>query len=186
MKKQFPFIVERQSIIFFVAVTLLLVAFYTASYYIPHVAHTAIAPSQSPRFLVKQQPDAPLRLLFGKSNLATSQTPEFEVIIGNDSFQPVCAYAIRYEILSGHSKIGGTELTNKMSTSSVLQSGQSESIYLGGDISYPDTFDNITISVDFVEFTDGTLWGPTYLNPGDVYLDYVPVRGQQLATFSKC
>ena len=160
MKKQFPFIVKRRRIVFFVGAILLPVAFGTVNYYIPHVAHTTIAPSQSPRFLVKQQPDAPLRLLFRKSNLSTAHTPEFEVIVGNDSVQPVCAYAIRYEILSGNSKIGGAELTNKMSTSSVLQSGQSESLYLGGDISYPDTFDNILISVDFVEFMDGTSWGP--------------------------
>lgn len=161
MKKRFPFI-QRQSIILFISAVLFLVAFYAAtpSYYIPPVAHMAIAPSQSSRFLVKPQPDAPLRLLFGKSDLDAAQVSEFEVVVGNNSVQPIRAYAIRYEILSGQSKIGGAELTNKMSDSSVLQSGQSESIYLGGDISHPDTIDNITISVDFVEFADGTSWGP--------------------------
>lgn len=162
MKKRFLFINKGQSMILFAVVSLMLGAFYTAisSPCISHVAHTTSVPLQSPSVLVTQQPDTPLGLSVVKSNLATTRTLGFEVIVENDSVQSIRAYAIRYERLSGNSKAGGAELTNKMSTSSVLQPGQSESVYLGKDIFQSDTIDNITIFVDFAEFMDGTTWGP--------------------------
>lgn len=162
MKKRVLFTLRRQTGVLSIIATSMFIAFYaamSAPRTLP-VAHTAIALRQSPKVLLKQQSDTPLRLSFARGEAAIPPLTEFEVIVENDSAQAIRAYAIRYEVLSGNSGFGGSELANKMFASSVLQPGQSESVHMGEEILKLDASNEVTIFVDFVEFVDGTTWGP--------------------------
>jgi len=109
---------------------------------------------------IQSQPNAPLSILAVKSDSATVHNPEFDLTVMNASDKPIRAYAIRYDTVSAQARPGGLELTNKQGPGAVLQPGQSETIDIGGGIYQADDITRIIVSVDFVEFGDGSSWGP--------------------------
>jgi hypothetical protein len=134
-----------------------------------------IEPAESsPKVSIKEQTDAPMIIASSKNNSVNAYTLQLDTVVTNTSTQSIQAYAIRYETLSSHSKGGGLELCNAGSSSSVLQSGQSASISVGDGLQYSDAINNITLSVDFVEFADGTTWGP------DTYKSAERLDGQRV------
>ncbi len=145
------------------AVPIALAAFYLISIAAnnTHAPQKSMEPAQSsPKVSIKEQPNAPMMIASSKNNSVNTYTLQLDTVVTNTSIQSIQAYAIRYETLSFHSKGGGLELSNAGSSSSVLQSGQSASISVGDGVQYSDAINNIIISVDFVEFADGTTWGP--------------------------
>jgi hypothetical protein len=114
---------------------------------------------QGPQISVMVQQDAPIRISLVKSDTATPTTPEVQVTIENVSTTPIRAYTVRYETISERSKAGGAELSNKETLESVLKPSQTETKILG-DATYSDPVKKVILSIDFVEFIDGTTWGP--------------------------
>lgn len=115
---------------------------------------------QHPNIQIKDQPDSPLEILSAQGDSATIYVPQVELVIVNRSIQPVRAYTLRYQTFSNRSMGGGTELTSISSVNSLLQPGYTISATVGEGASYTDPMKKIVVSVDFVEFADGTIWGP--------------------------
>lgn len=123
-----------------------------------HITSTKSA--QSPVISIQPQPNVPLIVLTVRNDSTTIHNPEFDLVVMNTSAKSIRAYAIRYDTVSAQSKSGGLELTNKESHSSVLQPGRSETIDINGGSYQADALNSITVSIDFVEFEDGSTWGP--------------------------
>lgn len=115
---------------------------------------------QAPRVLVKPQANSPLSVVSIKDDSATPYVPEVEVVVMNKSTQPIRAYTLRYETISTQSRAGGKLLINASSANSVLQSGHTESRIIGDGMKCSDPIRKIIVSIDFVEMTDGSIWGP--------------------------
>jgi hypothetical protein len=115
--------------------------------------------SQAPQVLVKPQANSPLSVISIKVDSATAYVPEVEVVVMNNSTQPIRAYTIRYETISTQSKAGGKLLINASSADLVLQPGHRESRVIGDGMKCSDPIRRIIVSIDFVEMTDGSIWG---------------------------
>ena len=77
--------------------------------------------------------------------------PSFEYTVVNNNDKPIRAYTIRRD--------DGLTGSNLSMLNSPLQPGQSLWEALG-NTTYSEPVQAILLSVDFVEFTDGTFWGP--------------------------
>ena len=140
----------------------LIMAFYIISINASHarLAQSPLEEAKTPKVSVEQQRDAPLRITSIKSDSATVYTPQLELTVLNTSTKPITAYAIRYDITSGQSTSGGVEMSIAALPRSILQPDQSTQADIGGGEHHYDAIDKIVVSVDFVEFTDGSTWGP--------------------------
>ena len=99
----------------------------------------------------KSQPDSPLSIRTNRIIFDDPYKPSFEYTVVNNNDKPVRAYTIR--------KDDGLTGSNLSMLNSPLQPGQSQ-WEASGDTSYSEPVQTILLSVDFVEFTDGTAWGP--------------------------
>lgn len=125
---------------------------------------------QTTRASISVMSDAPLALQIAQpeSRGVDSQDPEVELVISNSTDKPVSAYAIKYEIvLNGQLRSGGVELNNISAAQSLLQPNQTRTDFIGG-VHYESPIDRIVVSIDFVEFTDGTTWGVDTYSSGEV------------------
>jgi hypothetical protein len=112
-----------------------------------------------PAVSVQQQPDTPLRINLLSTDPFDQRDPEIVYEITNVSAKPVRAYNISQVTLRGTQDSRGMLLTNLELSNVVLRPGQ----YFTESITFQpsaDTPSQVTLSVDFVEFADGTTWGP--------------------------
>lgn len=122
-------------------------------------AQTKDAPPQSkPSALVHSQPESPLRVTLLEFEASNPLRPVAKLMVTNMSEKPVQAYALRYDSVTTSAKSSGVILTNAASTGSLLQPGLSETTGIS-DIEYSESLKKLVISVDYVEFEDGTNWG---------------------------
>lgn len=107
---------------------------------------------------VQNQPGVPLSItsLNVTSSDATKPVFTYEVINTND--QPISAYAIRHDVIIGTAQTSGVTFTSRWSVNSLLypQTGSAEEF---GSTTYGATVSKVILSVDFVEFADGSTWG---------------------------
>lgn len=112
-----------------------------------------------PVISVQSQPDAPLCISVLSYDSSDTRVPVITFQLTNVGNKLIRAYAVTQETLRGTEKSRGLILADMDSTNAILHLGQltTESIV------YPplsERISQITLSVDFVEFTDGTTWGP--------------------------
>ena len=113
------------------------------------------------RAVVSTDPDAPMVLQVPnpESPGADNHSPEVEIAITNTSDKQVSAYAIKYRVVcNGESRPGGVELIQSSTADSLMPPHDTRTVYVGG-AHYSLPIEEIIVSVDFVEFTDGTSWG---------------------------
>lgn len=115
---------------------------------------------QTPKISIKKQMNSPLSIISIDNEKTTAYSPELEVVVMNQSNHPIRAYAIRFETISGQTTAGGSSLTNANSLDTVLHPGQKKSEIIGDGASYSDPIERIIVSIDFVEMTNGFVWGP--------------------------
>ena len=129
----------RPSTLMFV-VSVAVVAFYAISSkpQRAQISQGRLERGHSPRIQIKDQPDSPLGILSVRGDSATLHVPRVELVVVNKSIQPVRAYTLRYQTISGHSKGGGMELTSASSIDSVLQPGHTAFETIGEGTSYSD------------------------------------------------
>jgi hypothetical protein len=100
-----------------------------------------------------------LQLAQPESKDVDPQDPEVSLVISNMTDKPVSAYAIKYEIvLNGQLRPGGVELSYISAVRSLFQPKQTQTSDING-VHYSSPIEQIIVSIDFVEFTDGTTWG---------------------------
>lgn len=117
---------------------------------------------QSARVIVSAMPDAPLKLAIPhpESTGAEQYAPSVDVVIENTSDKDVSSYAIRYDLgFDGELRRGGVELNQSSTARSLLRPGDTRSTSVG-DAHYSRPIERVVVSLDFVEFTDGSTWGP--------------------------
>ena len=151
-----------------VSAVLLMATFFAAFTKVPILSMSNIpnAYSQTASVSVKPQPDSPLSIELVDPNPPTGNKPDVQIIVANMGTKSISAYAIRYDTSEDGSKSGGLELSNKTSLNFVLQPGQSEIINVG-EGTYQSEIKVIRLSVDFIEFIDGTRWGQDTYNSGE-------------------
>jgi hypothetical protein len=125
---------------------------------------------QTTRASISVIPDAPLALQLAQpESVGVDQhDPEVEVVITNTTDKPVSAYAIRYDIgLNSQLRPGGVELNNIYAAQFLLQPKETRTTFISG-VHYSLPIERIVVSIDFVEFTDGTTWGGDTYSSGEV------------------
>jgi hypothetical protein len=112
-----------------------------------------------PEVSVSAQANAPLRINVLSYNSSDPQNPEVVFEVTNVGDKPIGAYAFRQVTRKGTEKTSGSTLTFMDSVETFLQPGQ----YRTESISYQPLSQitgQVVLSIDFVEFVDGTSWGP--------------------------
>lgn len=154
------------------AFSALLITFYAVASN-SHQAQIAQRPveAQTSRVSVREVSDAPLRIIAVDNNQVKS-TPQLDLVVVNISNKPISAYAIRYDVASGQTP-GGVELSIAVLPRAILQPNQSALTDVGAGELRGDAIDSILVSLDFVEFTDGSTWG------ADIHKSAEKIAGQR-------
>jgi hypothetical protein len=107
---------------------------------------------------VLPQSDAPLRISLLSHNAADPRTPEVTFQLMNVGEKPVRAYSI-VQVTERDGERNASFLLTDGDPKIIVQPGQ----YITDSITYQpltDARSHVTLSIDIVEFSDGTLWGP--------------------------
>jgi hypothetical protein len=117
--------------------------------------------------LVKPQPDAPL-LITGITidDSADPRMPTVSFTITNNTKKRILAYAIRHDTTMANSTFAGTVAVISPDRNRALRGGAEVQGEISG-IQYSEPPLNLNLTVDFVEFVDGTRWGPDTLKHGE-------------------
>jgi hypothetical protein len=124
--------------------------------------------------LVKKQQDSPLRI----KNIVVddsqdgltpnSLTPTVRLTVLNKSDKPIMAYCVKHEVtLKGGGGWSVAVTVNNAGQEHSLPAGQATQVEITG-AQYPELPENTVLSIDFVEFADGTRWGADTLETGEV------------------
>lgn len=161
MRKQLESICRTHHVIFTVVTLTLVSTFYLLSPNAPKVARATRIAAPAHQISLNVQPDGPLYIQSVSINSSTQPAPQIDLILVNKSTNGVSAYTLRYDAWSGESKLGdGTELSIIQSSDSILQPERSVTAAIDINIQQFQAITSIKVSVDFVEFTDGSTWGP--------------------------
>jgi len=145
------------------AVLITSLAFLTGSKtsgFLTPIHKTANSPrsSQPLKAIAQVQPDSPLKISSMIVKSVDPLEPEVSYMITNTGKKPINAFAVREVVIFGHAQSEGVDVSNSLFISSIVQPGQSLPGSVEGE-SYSDAVQSITLIIDFVEFTDGTIWG---------------------------
>lgn len=113
-----------------------------------------VAQTSSNRVSVRAQADAPLRISSVVDNSDDTDTPLVEFVVENVGAKPVLAFWVSYDMV-----VRGTSVTlgrgvNANKQELILPPGKRRALA----VSNPDK-EKVVLSVDFVEFADGSTWG---------------------------
>jgi hypothetical protein len=143
-------------------VTLFLVVFSQAFTFSPGrsvMQHTPA--SQTTVVLAQSQPDSPLQISAVTNHSPDSKKLNITFVVWNITDKAIRAYATKHEpvCFEGKDQGMGILLSNHVSADRLFLPGQSRSEEIAGRSS-STPFQKVTLSIDFVEFTDGSRWGP--------------------------
>jgi hypothetical protein len=118
------------------------------------------------RVTIEEQPESPIRVLLQGPELADPVGPTVELTIVNISAKAIHAYAIKYETLANTTRSGGWDVSIPAAKKAAFTSGAAASMEISGT-TYAPPLNSMRVSVDFVEFADGSTWGPDKYNTRD-------------------
>lgn len=130
------------------------------------------------RVIVTRQPDSPLRVVSTYVDTTDPLRPRYGYSVTNTSDKPVRAYAIKQSVsLDPGSPIIHTAFTHAPAVKLFLKSYETwqEEGGLGGVYQTPPI--EVELTVDFVEFVDGTRWGDDNAKSGEM-LDGIRAGGK--------
>lgn len=117
-----------------------------------------VGAGQHPKVSVAAQENVPLGITIGNIDASNPLTPRVEYVVQNISSKLIRAYTV-LEDTATKSSIGKTStIVNITSVKQILQPYQSMAGTVDGQ-SYQEPLEILTLSIDFVEFADGTTWG---------------------------
>lgn len=108
---------------------------------------------------VQSQVGSPLSIGQIRPFASDPKQPTFGYEVSNLSDKPISAYAIRHDVALGKTQTSGVMLISFWSISSLLYP-QAKNVEDFGGTTYGVAVNKITLSVDYVEFADGSTWGP--------------------------
>ncbi|HKS40031.1 MAG TPA: hypothetical protein VJX74_05405 [Blastocatellia bacterium] len=115
----------------------------------------------------KEQSGSPLSI--GNMVIAESedgQMPEILFTVTNKTDKVIIAYAVKHEGAFGQSALTGVISNISPDSERALLPGRSPQMEING-IEYSGMPETMILSVDFVEFADGTRWGPDTMKTGE-------------------
>ena len=122
---------------------------------------------QAPRVLLEGELDAPLTLSVANTDALTPYAPEVELTIMNAGAYAITAYALRFDTLGTQWEKAGVDLSDAVSLGAMIYPGQSKRMLLAPGLRYTEPIQAIRITIDFVEFADGTTWGADTSESGE-------------------
>lgn len=105
---------------------------------------------------IQAQEDSPLQIIAANVRSADPHSPRFDFAVVNKGTVPVRAFTVLREISPGN--LQAATITHMTSQKDVLQPGQSKTVLVNEGTS-GQPVEKILLSVDYVEFTDGSAWG---------------------------
>ncbi|MDQ3254939.1 MAG: motile sperm domain-containing protein [Acidobacteriota bacterium] len=152
---------KQRLFIKFLTLVVLVICLSFLSYGENFVVFTTELQTKTPTMSVQSSSDTPLLISSLRFDPSEPRAPEITFEITNVSSNPIRAYAIREvttkDTLKGES--GSAMIADMDSTNAILQPGQTITDSIIHQALSKETSD-IKIIVDFIEFTDGTTWGP--------------------------
>jgi hypothetical protein len=113
------------------------------------------------RLSVERQEDSPL-LITGANFIPTNPyAPNFSFLVTNASRKSIRAYTVQTVVTFGDqgARVVGSSLNHLVSKDLLLREGQTRQKIEPGNDTYPEVVREVVLSVDFVEFDDGSTWG---------------------------
>ncbi|MDQ1638215.1 MAG: hypothetical protein QOF62_1554 [Pyrinomonadaceae bacterium] len=119
--------------------------------------------TQSANLTIEHQPDSPLQISSSQIDLTYSE-PSLEVtlMLASRSVKPIRAFTIASSV--GRDKTGALLITTN-TDEQMWQFNEIKPITMRK--SRAEIIDGVKLSIDFVEFSDGTTWGPDSFNSAD-------------------
>lgn len=124
---------------------------------------------------VKNPASAPILITAPTSISTDSSRPSYSVLLTNVGKKAVRAYTLATEIFVGEkgNKVNESSLSHMIANELLMNPSQSRQEINNGNNAYPEPVIRIVVSIDFVEFSDGTSWGE------DVYRSAESLEGQR-------
>ena len=128
-----------------------------------------ISQASNPRIVISEQPGSPLLILStGVDDSSNPLEPHYWYSITNNTDKPIRSYTILEAVSSGSgSPIISSTLTDSPAIRLFLTPHGSKQESGGYGRTYRVVPDKVLLSVDFVEFADGTRWGDDTTNSGE-------------------
>lgn len=131
----------------------------------------AIASLKTPDIFVEKQEGSPILIssAYAESN---ALKPSYGYSITNVSNKTIRAYAIQSEVFFGseNAKESGVDLVHLIRQPQLLTPNESRQKTGGNRSTYSQEVNKIVLSVDYVEFDDGTSWGANYYKSDEYIL----------------
>jgi hypothetical protein len=121
---------------------------------------------QSANILIKEQDGAPLRILATSIKSAEPKNFKLQAAVQNQGSKEIRAYAITSETATGEGQSGYTQFINLTRRAEIWQPTEIKTIEVSDVRDEPVL--SVRLAVDFVEFSDGTTWGPDTNNSRDL------------------
>jgi len=130
--------------------------------------NTDRASPKKPVMIVKDQPDSPLTITSVVVDyFPDARMPEVSFKVTNVSGKRIMVYAIKHvAALGSRGAFSGAVTIIRADRKRALRPGESPEGEISG-IQYPQPPESLTLSVDYVEFVDGTRWGEDTLKNGE-------------------
>lgn len=122
-----------------------------------------------PKISIKKQDDSPLVISSAFVDSTDAFKPSYRYVITNISNKPIRAYAIRHDATFGkeNAKSSGSTLSHLISIDLLLAPNMFRHEAEGNSTRYTSAVTEIELSIDFVEFADGSSWGDDYFKSAE-------------------
>lgn len=129
--------------------------------------------------VVAQQPGSPLLIAPTFVDPSDPLKPRYGYLLTNISNKPIRAYTIQFSTSAGTEAptVSGTEFINLPAVKLFMKPNETKQEEGGRSRSYSSSPTKIELSVDFVEFADGTRWGKDTGKSGET-LDGIRAGGK--------
>lgn len=126
--------------------------------FLAQAARNAVTPPQIPTVSALIQEGSPLQISVGSVELPNPLEPQVTYFVTNVGGKSICTYSILHETKTENAQFAEVIVSNAPSIESLFKSSQSRTQEISGH-RFVEPVKSITLSVDYVEFADGTIWG---------------------------
>lgn len=124
------------------------------------------AHQSAPTVSVSPQADSPLRIIATEVMSAELQNFRLSATVQNQSNKAIRAYAISTEAVTNKGQVGSTDFLNLTQRSGIWQPTEIRTIEVKKN--QTEFLVSVKLTVDFVEFSDGTSWGTDTYKSRDI------------------
>lgn len=134
---------------------------------------------------IQNQPNAPIQISSAVITSNSTLNPSYSYVLTNITTKPISSFAIRTDVLFGKDTPStGVSFTNLPEIELLLKPNNSKKENFERNLKFSAPVKEIKFTLDFVEFADGSTWGPDNYK----YTDYLAGRkegGQTVTNYFK-